>query len=112
VSNTLKNGATGGGNAWGATRRGKNKIEELLGCLGCGGTATEDELRVGRPPKGLSPAGEQPQAAQTALHAEDTRVAIRVGNGFHADDHPLVELLILVGQTQRGSGFGGAELES
>ena len=61
---------------------------------------------------GVGPEPPQPTAVAVS-HAEHEEAAIRrVGNGFHRDDEPFAERLVLVGEAEGRPNFRRTELQS
>ena len=71
------------------------------------------DRKVEKPPTArLRPSVGEPQPVPAATHTEDTRVAIRVGNGFHAYVVPVTKRLVAVRQTLVGTRFGRTEFKA
>jgi hypothetical protein len=90
--------------------RNSSKIPRIQGLLA---RTHEQPAVVGAPDvDGKTIVAAEPQAAPDVRDVEHARATARVSDRFHADEHPLVQGLILVLQTQLRTDFGRAELET
>ncbi len=56
--------------------------------------------------------GTQPPTTIVVSDAEDVQEAVRIANGFHSDDRPLILGLVQVLQAQLGTNFSQTQFES